>query len=126
MKNINITFCNYNGKKHELNRNIIVEKNLNVLTIIKILNLHELKNKFCLKMKKTDNPKLLYIFGQLIKTIEFKLQELWRFPQDESYHEFYNLPKCKCPKLDNYDLKGVKNAHIISENCPVHNEFFKK
>jgi hypothetical protein len=104
----------------KLNRQLIAEKNLNVLTIKKIQNLHFLKNKFIKKMEHTDNSQLLYILGQIITTIEFKLQALWGFDLDICWHDFYSLPKCKCPKLDNFDRRGVKNAQIFSEKCPVH------
>ncbi len=103
-----------------LNRELIAEKNLNVLTIKKIQKLHFLKNKFIKKMELTDNNNLLYILGQIITTIEFKLQALWGFDLDISYHEFFTLPKCKCPKLDNFDSMGIKNAQIFTVNCPVH------
>lgn len=66
-----------------------------------------------------DRPDLrMYASG--IEQIEYQLQGLWRFPQKKSHHiQWFRLPHCKCPNMDNADMWGV-DERIINCDCPIH------
>ena len=49
---------------------------------------------------------------------EYRLQSLWRFPRDPSYHRFWDLPWCKCPKMDNDDDYPFLQHKV--QHCPIH------
>ena len=62
-------------------------------------------------------------YVKTIEEIEFALQRLWKFEENESMHSHWlSDPKCSCPKLDNRELAGV-NRRIISSKCKLH--FYK-
>jgi len=54
-----------------------------------------------------------------VTNIEFGLQDVWGFPRDENYHQWFRLPGCSCPKLDNADFVGTA-LRIYSHDCPLH------
>lgn len=54
-----------------------------------------------------------------LKQIEFKMQRLWKFGEDARFHEWYLIPKCECPKMDNADMRGTDYS-VINAECPVH------
>lgn len=54
------------------------------------------------------------------ETLEFKMQECWKFDLSVDHHtHWFNLPKCKCPRLDNYDLLGC-SKRVYNYSCPIH------
>lgn len=57
--------------------------------------------------------------SEFLTQLEFRLQRLWGFPENEDYHRWWNNPKCDCPKLDNEDYLGRKYK-IYSKNCIIH------
>ena len=54
-----------------------------------------------------------------VTEVEFALQRAWGFPQDKTYHEWYNVPKCNCSKLDNKERRGTPYS-IVNLECPIH------
>jgi hypothetical protein len=61
-----------------------------------------------------DNP------VNLIEQVEFKLQKVWKFPQDARYHTHWvKIKGCTCPKLDNKNYFG-SNICLINQMCPWH------
>jgi len=59
---------------------------------------------------------------QMIEDFEFKLQQLWGFPQLSSYHSYwYKINGCVCPVYENHDLAGW-GPRIIDTNCKWHGE----
>jgi len=65
-------------------------------------------------------PSLLQSWDEMLHDIEFKMQELWKFEKDESYHHYwFEQPFCSCPKMDNHERIGTGDF-IINCNCPVH------
>jgi hypothetical protein len=119
-------FYNYNNTLVTLNKSKILEQRLSNLEIVKIREIHELKNYFIKKISKTNNRDLLKILGQLITLLELKLQESWGFDKCILYHRFWELPKCQCPQMDNNDRlcycisEAVDVGAIISDDCPLH------
>jgi hypothetical protein len=67
----------------------------------------------------TDRIKLKALAEKVTK-ISFELQELWGFTKDSTFHFWFNVPHCTCPKIDNRERMGVDCGRIISSNCPIH------
>lgn len=51
---------------------------------------------------------------------EYHLQELWGFQRDSSFHRFWEIPACECPKLDNED--PLMMSPIFSSGCKLHGD----
>ena len=81
---------------------------------------HTLKDGLFKKMSETDDKEELRTLAKLVENLEFIQQKLWGFPLDESFHLWYLVPKCTCPKMDNREATGVKNHRIIVSDCPIH------
>jgi len=57
---------------------------------------------------------------ELLKELEFELQEYWGFEKNEAYHRsWYKVSTCKCPRLDNKD-RYATGTGVINSNCPHH------
>jgi len=62
--------------------------------------------------------------AERVTRIEYELQELWGFERDCRWHEFWRMPWCSCPILDNKDRRGTGQA-VIAESCPIHGGDYK-
>lgn len=51
-----------------------------------------------------------------------KLQQAWGFNVDPNMHDWYAVPYCKCPVLDNNERKGTP-YRIYNEECPIHGTY---
>ncbi|BES53199.1 hypothetical protein [Aeromonas phage phiWae14] len=71
------------------------------------------------KLRDINNETIAEILADL-KDIEFRLQALWGFDLDASFHE-YNVPGCTCPK----HTKGDPFYHV-DRTCPIHNADMKE
>ena len=101
---------------------------LNIRTLIQQNILHDLEsikelmyNRYELYtiMGKTRDPYLLEIFNYMVTENEFEIQKAYGLEPDESFHKFWEVPKCECPKSDNMDRFGTK-YQLIAANCPLH------
>lgn len=81
---------------------------------------HTLKDGLFKKMSETDDKEELRTLAKMVENLEFIQQKLWRFPLDESFHLWYIVPKCTCPKMDNRETRGVKDYRIVVSDCPIH------
>ncbi len=70
---------------------------------------------------KISNKKTIQRLLKRWSEIEFELQEAWKFEKDANFHRFWELPHCKCPKMDNDD-NYPHGYYVIVENCPLHGE----
>lgn len=50
---------------------------------------------------------------------EFELQDAWKFPRNENFHRFWDIPCCECPRMDN-DERWPVGYYIYNAHCPVH------
>lgn len=80
---------------------------------------HVMRAKLCERMEQTDNASELVELSKKITNLEYVQQQLWGFPEDCSYHRWFDVPKCLCPKTDNEEALG-SSQQIVSNNCPVH------
>jgi hypothetical protein len=110
---------NFKKRTIVLNSNLIVRQRIDDLTVDRIKKLHTIKNCFLDLMHLENDSKKLKDLTSKITQIEFQLQKLWNFPQDEYYHRFWELPKCECPKMDNIECYGTGHRYI-NPQCRLH------
>lgn len=109
----------YNGKPAlKLNKELLDQQNC-WANLEEIKKLHQEKLKLFETMKNTNDNKLLKNYDSVLTELEYKLQELWKFSKNSNYHKFWERPKCKCPKIDNYDAYPT-GYYVVNESCPLH------
>lgn len=108
-------------ESYYLNKDLLdrqgVWDNLSVL-----IDLHKKKLDTFDYMEKLDPMKdrmKLRVLSDRVRSIEYALQENWGFKKDSRYHEWYKVPHCECPKIDNYDARGTGHNYINLQ-CPIH------
>lgn len=112
----------YNGEPvYNLNSSLVLKQGLDVSELRNLKALHAEKLKYFDLMRETDYKHKLKEYAHEIECIEFEMQKAWHFTQDRNFHEWYKVPKCTCPKMDNADNRG-SNRRIIVMDCPVHGE----
>jgi hypothetical protein len=112
----------YNGEPvYNLNSSLVLKQGLDVSELRNLKALHAEKLKYFDLMRETDYKHKLKEYAHEIECIEFEMQKAWHFTQDRNFHEWYKVPKCTCPKMDNADNRG-SNHRIIVMDCPVHGE----
>lgn len=88
-----------------------------------IKHLHEVKYLLMVEMDSSNSSGMgsdvLKTYAKLITEVEFKLQDAWGFPRNNDYHRFWDLPGCKCPKMDNDD-RWPTGYYVINGDCPIH------
>ena len=58
-------------------------------------------------------------YSDMLRELEFSLQDNWNFDRDELKHTWWNrFNKCTCPKMDNAERFGFPK--YISGDCPFH------
>jgi hypothetical protein len=107
-----------------LNPELIKKQGLSKTDVLKLAQKHSERHKLKEVMKafleKGDFSSLRKKAKEMT-ALEFELQDLWRFERDESFHEWYELPGCTCPKMDNRERKGTK-YQMCNSDCPLHGE----
>lgn len=112
--------CDENGEVlYHLNAGLILQQNVTADELKNLKKLHLEKNKVFNEMRNTDDSAKLIEYAKEVTRIEFDMQSNWHFPIDETYHEWYKVPKCKCPKMDNAERRGTQ-YQIRVQDCPIH------
>jgi len=70
-------------------------------------------------MEQTDDTSHLKRFAKMFEDLEFLQQELWKFGADKNFHRWFEVPKCTCPILDNFDRLGSE-SNVVDITCKVH------
>ena len=114
----------YKGESITLNKHLIASKSINKATVKKLLKTHRKRLKVLYMMRQwseenKDFESGLKTMAEQITKLEFKLQRLWGFQENVNFHRFWELPYCKCPKLDNEDAWPYGYYYRNSE-CPIH------
>jgi hypothetical protein len=104
-----------------VNPTLIMERNVSDSALERIKKLHLDRFNIKERMNETCDTGQLQMFANMIKDIEFELQDLWGFDRDHSMHDWYDVPKCTCPKMDNRERKGT-GYQIVSLDCPIHGD----
>ena len=107
-----------------LNKNLLKKQNINPETEAGLQATHAMLELIL------DNPELVGIdsASEVVRGLEFALQKLWNFPQNENFHRYQFMIKgCVCPMLDNEDMFqfGLPYRYYNME-CPVHSAKTKK
>lgn len=99
---------------------LIEKQNLTQEQVDIIKNLHIKKYKLYKQCEDIEYAKKNSLkLDKKITKVEFDLQKAWSFPQDINYHKFWNIPNCKCPKIDNEDVYP-SGYYARSGNCVLH------
>lgn len=113
----------YDGKViGRINERLAIKQMVSDESIKKIVTLHALKYHIFKLMCASNDVTYIRACAEIVTDIEFALQFNWNFTQDASFHEWYNVPKCSCPKLDNFDAKGCSAGQVINLGCIIHGE----
>lgn len=107
----------YNG----INQSLLRAKEIDNNTRLKIEKLQKIRCCFYDIMEVTDDKTQLRNYSNIITQINYQLQRLWGFKLDSTKHDWYNIPKCSCPKSDNNQYWGINNR-IINKLCIIHGE----
>lgn len=83
--------------------------------------LHIKRHNTIFEMKGLNTKDHLRSLAKEITDIDFELQENWNFKKDITFHRFWELPFCTCPKIDNAERVGTSYT-IISSDCPIHGD----
>lgn len=110
----------HNGKPvYPLNQRLAERQGVTDKELANLVALHEIKLFIFDKMNETDDVGRLRAFASIFEDIEFAMQRNWHFSEDKRMHEWYNVPKCTCPKMDNMDARGT-SFQITNLSCPIH------
>lgn len=104
-----------------INSRLVANQGLDLDTVNNINKLHRVRNCYLTLMEEVNDKQILRHFSDVITQIDFQLQSLWKFKEDSSYHRFWELPKCDCPKMDNQDVQGTGHRYI-NPNCTLHGD----
>lgn len=110
----------FNDKEaYALNWHLANKQGLTAEDMENLKILHVKKLTLFEAMEKETNVILLKLMAKEFQRIEFAMQEAWKFPKDKTFHEWYSVPKCSCPKWDNEEMRGI-DRKIISCDCIIH------
>ena len=104
-----------------LNSNLIKSQNIDDERLEQLKKMHIAKYLFFEFVKRIPNEqtKLIKECAKVWEQMEFDLQKLWGFEEDNKFHRFWDFPKCSCPVMDNEDRIGVSERVYLS-SCLVH------
>ena len=114
----------YQGQSLVINENLLTEMNA-WERIGDIMEARIAINGLMLEAKSyvdsnTLTKEIGHVIARSVERMEYKLQEVWGFPQDASYHTYQNqLPHCTCPTMDNGERHGT-TARWVSGDCLYH------
>lgn len=104
-----------------LNKRLVEQQGVSDEELENLKDLHVRLGRVYAQMRETDDIQLLRELASECEAIEFEQQKNWHFEQDPNFHNWYNVPKCLCPKIDNHDMKGTK-YRIFASDCPIHSK----
>lgn len=112
----------HNGKVlYRLNERLAEKQGITDQELINLVELHQQKLHVFDTMNATDDPIKLKQLAKLVEDFEFEMQKNWHFEQNVNMHEWYRVPKCICPKMDNEDRRGTE-YRIYNATCPIHGQ----
>ena len=102
-----------------INHRLLAEKHISILDGMRIQKLQNEADAIKEHMRRCNDIDLLRDWASEWTRVQFDLQKLWGFPQNATYHKWWYLPQCTCPKIDNEDRYPI-GFYYISEGCPIH------
>lgn len=111
----------YKGVKvTRLNPRLVAQKNLSEEEVEHIKRLHVVRLEIEDHMREAPEVDLKALYADWHDNQQY-LQEAWKFPKNDNFIRFWEVPRCTCPKMDNEERCGVGHF-IVSCNCPVHGD----
>ena len=101
-----------------LNIDLVKDQRVDFDTLCDIVSLSKERYDLFELLKVTKDKTLMRIIFVQLRNIEFELQFLWGFPENEIRHKSFYWPHCSCPQLDNRD--GFPHVQWKDEKCPLH------
>lgn len=102
-----------------LNENLLKSQQINEETELGIRAVHTMLDLVL------NNPELVGLnrASGVVRGLEFALQKLWNFPQNENFHRYqFMIDGCDCPKMDNEDMfRTGQPGRYINMECAIHN-----
>jgi hypothetical protein len=111
----------YDGEyQYRLSQSLAVSQRVTDEQLEALKRLHQKKLTLFALARLTDNKVALRQIAADFEQVEFDMQSNWNFPIDRKFHEWYTVPKCRCPRMDNMERRGATDSRIIVQDCPVH------
>ena len=108
----------FGKRKTVLNSNFLKANNAEEnLELIKKLFMK--KFKLFSRMDRSTKKETLMKLAEEVKQNEFEIQKAFNFEPNYDFHRWWELPKCKCPIMDNQDWWGT-SRNIHTADCPIH------
>lgn len=104
---------------YSLSKHFIKENDVSVNEVAALQTSHKLKSYIFHLAENAKCDTELKFLAEMFDALEFEQQELWGFDRNRNFHYFFDLPGCKCPKMDNRDWIGT-GRKIYSGDCPIH------
>ena len=106
---------------YRLNAHLLRRQGVTDDRLERLKELHVKKLKLFEEMEATNDTAKLKEGARRLQAIEFAMQDNWNYPQDPGMHEWYLIPKCTCPQMDNEDRRYPGSiTRVINADCPVH------
>ena len=107
-------------KPEHLNQNLVARNNVSYPAQLQLCELYDELEALLLSSKGELLTRADYdIISDKVTELEFELQRLWGFPQDEEFHKYWlSVGHCECGAIDNLERLGY--GRIINLGCPVH------
>lgn len=118
---MDLTIMHKGEFKGTLNQALIDKNKVTPEKVEKIKELHLRKWDIFSQMEVETAKDILKAYAKLVETIEYELQSLWGFKKDKNYHEWFKVPQCQCPKVDNSERVGTPYP-IYNKSCPIHGD----
>ncbi len=111
----------YKNNKIGLNESLAKKQGLSQDDFDKLHSLYESYYELKTVLDGKIDDSMIDRYVNIVKELESKIQISWNFPHNPNYHYFtFTLDKCCCPKLDNYERRGVAEK-VYNTNCRIHN-----
>ena len=114
-------FKNVSAKMYMINQNLVNRQKVSPEDVKRIVKLQTLRKYFFDFMELSEDKEEVRRLDKIVTQIEFQLQRLWRFKQDETMHRWFERPKCSCPKMDNSEMLGT-GVRYTNPKCIIHGE----
>lgn len=115
----NEKFRHVSNTLYMINQSMVNRHKVSAENVQKIVKLQTIRKYFYDFIELSGDREEIRRLDKIITQIEFRLQELWGFPQNRNYHRWFDVPKCSCPKWDNNDSLG-SDFRTINPNCILH------
>lgn len=117
------TVAEHNGVRVALNVFVIEQQKPSRLAMKALVRTHVIVLRIFEAMEATDDVIELRRLAAQFDALEYVQQRLWGFTEDPLYHVFWRVPKCTCPKDENWAFWKLGSVmRMIDTYCPIHGD----